>query len=283
MFRHLIGVAAAAAVTIAAASPARAYWEYGHQTIAEIAMANISSATRRSVLALLRQSDLLDTPGCPAATPAQAAVWPDCVKKLGDRFRATFSWHYQDVEICQPFDLESACKDANCAAEQIEKDVRLLKAGTGKPKERLTALIFLIHLVGDLHQPLHAGEDHDVGGNKVSASYGIYAPPHFHLHSIWDGPLAERAISSGPSLIRRYSSAEKAKVQAGTVTDWSRQSWWIAQHDVYASVMNGNPCGPEPHHVAMDEATIEKEVPIARLQIKRGGLRLAKLLDAALG
>jgi hypothetical protein len=72
-------------------------------------------------------------------------------------------------------------------------------------------------------------------------------------------------------------------IQAGTVTDWSRQSWEIAQKSVYASVMNGQPCGPEPSHVAMDEATIEKEVPVARLQVKRGGLRLAKLLDRALG
>ena len=121
------------------------------------------------------------------------------------------------------------------------------------------------------------------GGNKVAAAYGIYAPPRFNLHSIWDGPLAERAITTGPSLIRRYTPAERAKLQAGTVTDWSRQSWEIAQHQVYASVMNGQPCGPEPAHVTMNEATIEKEVAVARLQVERGGLRLAKLLDEALG
>jgi hypothetical protein len=282
MIRRFIAVTAAVALTSTVVSPALAYWEFGHQTVARIAMANIKPATRAHVLALLRQSALLDTPECAASTPAEAAVWPDCVKKLGDRFKATFSWHYQDVEICQPFDLKAACKDGNCAAAQIEKDVKLLKSGNGTTEQRLTALIFLIHLVGDIHQPLHAGEDHDAGGNKVSASYGIYAPQHFNLHSIWDGPLAERAITTGPSLIRRYSAAEKAPLQAGTVTDWSRQSWEIAQRDVYASVMNGQPCGPEPSHVTMDEATIEKEVPIARLQVKRAGLRLAKLLDQAL-
>ncbi|MGN6269693.1 MAG: S1/P1 nuclease [Sphingomonas sp.] len=283
MLRRIIAVSTALALTVAVATPALAYWEYGHETVAEIAMANVKPATRARVLALLRHSALLDTPECPAATPAEASVWPDCVKKLGDRFKSTFSWHYQDVEICEPFDLKSACKDGNCAAAQIEKDVALLKSGKGTTKDRLTALVFLIHLVGDIHQPLHAGEDHDAGGNKVAASYGIYAPPHFNLHSIWDGPLAERAITSGPSLIRRYPSAVKRALQAGTVTDWSRQSWEIAQTQVYASVMNGQPCGPEPAKVTMDEATIEREVPVARLQVKRGGLRLAKLLDQALG
>lgn len=283
MLRRIIAASAALALTVAVASPATAYWEYGHETVAEIAMVNVKPTTRAHVLALLRHSAMLDTPECPSATPTEASVWPDCVKKLGDRFKSTFSWHYQDVEICQPFDLKSACKDGNCAAAQIEKDVALLKSGKGTTKDRLTALIFLIHLVGDIHQPLHAGEDHDAGGNKVAATYGIYSAPHFNLHSIWDGPLAERAITTGPSLIRRYPSAVKKALQAGTVTDWSHQSWEIAQKDVYASVMNGQPCGPEPSRVAMDEATIEKEVPIARLQVKRGGLRLAKLLDQALG
>ena len=283
MLRRIIAASTAFALTLAFAAPASAYWEYGHQTVAEIAMANVKPATRAHVLALLRQSAVLDTPECPAATPAEAAVWADCVKKLGDRFKNTFAWHYQDVEICEPFDLKSACKDGNCAAAQIEKDVRLLESGRGSTKDRVTALVFLIHLVGDIHQPLHAGEDHDAGGNKVAATYGIYSPPHFNLHSVWDGPLAERAITSGPSLIRRYPASVKRAIQAGTVEDWSRQSWEIAQNSVYASVTNGQPCGPAPTSVTLDEATIAKEVPVARLQVERGGLRLAKLLDQALG
>ena len=283
MLRRIIAAALALALPLAIASPALAYWEYGHQTVAEIAMVNIKPATRARVLALLRQSALLDTPTCPAATPAQAAVWPDCVKTLGDRFKDTFSWHYTDVEICAPFELKTACKDGDCAVAQIEKDVALLKSGKGTTKDRLTALVFLIHIVGDIHQPLHSSDDHDMGGNKVAASYGVYAPPHFNLHSIWDGPLAERAITTGPSLIRRYPASVKTRLQAGTVTDWVRQSWQVAKDDVYPSVMGDQACGAEPAHVTMDEATIEKEVPIARLQVKRAGLRLAKELDAALG
>src|SRR3546814_7060497 len=67
--------------------------------------------------------------------------------------------------------------------------------------DRLKALVFLIHFVGDLHQPLHAGEKGDAGGNKVNAAYGIYAPPRLNLHSVWDG-RSEEHTSELQSLMR---------------------------------------------------------------------------------
>ena len=69
---------------------------------------------------------------------------------------------------------------------------------------------------------------------------------------------------------------------AGDVTDWSRESWHVAHDAAYGSAM-ADPCAPTPARVTLDEATIEKLVPVARLEVERGGLRLAKLLDAALG
>jgi hypothetical protein len=101
------------------------------------------------------------------------------------------------------------------------------------------------------------------------------------LHSIWDGYLAERAISAPPSLVRRYSAADRATVAAGTVTDWSRESWQVAHDSVYATAMKGDPCAPTPAQVTLDDAEIESLVPVARMEVERGGLRLAKLLDQA--
>ena len=270
------------------ASPAPAYWEYGHQTIARIAMANVRPATARAVPRLLADQRLLGTPECPAGTPADAAVWADCIKPLKDaagkpRFGYAFPWHFQDVNICRPFDLKPACADGDCVSAQIGRDVALLKNRRTPRAERVQALAFLLHFVGDLHQPLHAGEKNDKGGNDLAASYGIYAPKKFNLHSIWDGPLAERAITSGPTLVRRYPAATRRRVQTGTVADWSRESWQVAHDVVYATALGGDPCAPSPARVALDEATIERVVPVARLEVERGGLRLAKLLDEALG
>ena len=277
----------AAAVLGATASPAAAYWEYGHQTIAQIADANVRPKTRLAIRALLSHADLLDTPECKASTISDASVWADCIKPLKDadgkpRFGYAYNWHFQDVSICRPFDLVEPCKDGNCVSAQITRDVNLLKNKTAPLKDRVQVLAFLIHFVGDLHQPLHAGEKDDKGGNDVKAAYGTYAPPRLNLHSIWDGYLAERAITTGRSLVRRYPAAVRAKIAAGTVTDWSRESWQVSHDATYASVM-ADPCAPSPARVTLDEATIRKLVPVARLEVERGGLRLAKLLDGALG
>ena len=275
-----------AAATLA--SPAQAYWEFGHETVARIAMANVAPRTRAAVQRLLAQTPLLDTPECPALTIEGASTWADCVKPLKGadgkpRFGYAYTWHFQDVNVCQPFTLEEACKDGNCVSAQITRDVALLKNKHTPRAQRVQALVFLIHFVGDLHQPLHAGERNDKGGNDVAAAYGDYSPRRFNLHSIWDGTLAERAITTGPSLVRRYPAAERARIAAGDVVDWSRESWRVAHDVVYASALGGDPCAPAPAKVTLSNDTIAKLVPTARLEVERGGLRLAKLLDRALG
>jgi hypothetical protein len=164
------------AALVGFASPAQAYWEYGHQTVAAIAYRNVTPQVRAEIARMLaRSGPLLETPECPTRTIEQASVWADCVKKLGDRFRYASVWHYQDVNICKPFDLMPACKDGNCVSAQIERDVKILKDRRASARDRAQALVFLIHFVGDLHQPLHAGEMDDQGGNKLKASYGIYS------------------------------------------------------------------------------------------------------------
>jgi hypothetical protein len=279
VFRKLLSLLALAAVLIAA--PAKAYWEYGHETVAAIAYRNVSPATRAKIDALLRQQQLLETPTCPARTIEQASVWADCVKTLGERFSFAYSWHYQNVDVCKPFDLKAACKDGNCVSAQIERDVKLLQRKDVPVREKLQALVFLVHFVGDLHQPLHAGDRGDLGGNRAKADYGVYAPDKLNLHSIWDGLLAERAISTPPALVRLYSPEERSAVQGGTVEDWSRESWAVAKDFVYAPAY-GDPCGPAPARAKLDDATIARLVEPAREQVVKGGLRLARLLDEAL-
>lgn len=267
-----------------ATSPAYAYWEYGHQSVATIARLNVRPETRAAIDRILRHQALLETPTCPARTIEEASVWADCVKPLGDRFSYAFSWHYQNVDVCKPFDLTAACKDGNCVSAQITRNVKLLQDARVPMREKVMALAFLVHFVGDLHMPLHAGDRGDLGGNRVKGDYGIYHPDRFNLHSIWDGPLAERAISTPPSILRAYTPAERAPVQSGSVEDWSRDSWEISRDYAYAPAFGGNACGPRPKgRIRLDDATIARLVPIAQGQVKKGGLRLARLLDEALG
>ncbi len=265
-------------------SPAAAWWEYGHQTVARIAYAEVTPQARAGIDRLLRQSRLLDTPTCPTRTIAQAAVWPDCVKTLGDRFSYAYAWHFQDFDVCRPFDPKSACAGGNCVTAQIARNQRLLADRALPPRERLMALAFLVHFVGDLHQPLHAAErDGDQGGNKLRIRYGIEPT---NLHSAWDGLLADRAISTPPAgvagILAGVTPAQIADIQSGTVMDWAQQSWQLAHDTVYPSATHAPACPPTaPADAGLDDAAIGRLIPVVRTQVLRGGLRLARMLDDA--
>jgi hypothetical protein len=268
------------------ASPAQAYWEYGHESVARIAWLQMRADTRSKVAALLRQGRLLETPECPVATLEQASVWADCIKPLGERFAYAYSWHYQNVDVCKPFDLKGPCKDGNCVSAQIERNARLLADKTVPARERLMALAFLTHFVGDLHQPMHAGDHADLGGNRVAATYGIIAG-RTNLHSIWDGWLAERAISTPPggpaALLAQISPSERDRIAAGSVEDWSREMWGKARQLAYQTLV-GDPCGAgQADRPVMDEAKVRALIPAVREDVVEGGIRLARLIDDALG
>ena len=229
---------------------------------------------------------LLDTPDCPVATIEQASVWADCIKPLGDRFAYAYSWHYQNVDICKPFDLKAACKDGNCVSAQVERNARLLADQKVPTREQLMALAFLVHFVGDLAQPMHAGDHGDLGGNKVAANYGLVGG-RTNLHSIWDGYLAERAISTPPGgpggLLGTIPVEERAALEAGSVTDWSRESWEASRSQAYTSLL-GDPCGAKSDvRPTLTEADVQGLIPVVRREILSGGLRLGRLLDDALG
>jgi hypothetical protein len=262
-------------------SPAFAWWEYGHYTVADVAMLQVKPSTRAKIRQLLRSGPALDTPECPTTTLALAAYWPDCIKQYRDRFSYANSWHYQNVDICKPFDLKEACKDGNCVSAQITRNAKLLADPRLPKRERLMALSFLAHFVGDLHMPLHAGDKNDRGGNDLKATYGMFSGARTNLHSVWDGYLAERAISTPPAGPRGLFQGMKPGMADGSVTDWSRESW-VVSRDVAYSVAIGDPCGPVPARATLDNAKIDALVPTVRDQITRGGVRLARLLDEAL-
>lgn len=268
---------------LAAPSPARAWSRFGHDVIVSIALKNVRPATRRAVAALFAHADLVETPRCSAATLSLAGSWADCVRNDKATGKATEPWHYQDVALCKPFDLKAACKDGNCVSAQIERNEAVLANHAAPLHDRVEALLYLIHFVGDLHQPLHASNRDNEGGNKQPASYGIYAGQKLSLHRVWDLYLAERAFTTPPALVRSYSPAERARIARGTVADWSRESWQVARDIAYASAFGGDPCGPEPERAAIDNPTIERLIPAVRRQAVRAGLRLARLLDEALG
>lgn len=287
MIRRPLAALIALAV-LALPTPALAWWEYGHEMVAAVALRAVKPRTRAAIGDLLRHQGLMRTPTCPARTLEQASVWADCVKPLGDRFSYMYSWHYQDADVCKPFDLTASCADGNCVSRQVERATRMLHDRTLPTRDRVEALLLLTHFVGDLAQPLHAGDRNDQGGNALRADYGVIGG-RANLHMIWDGLLPDRALSTPPAapdgLLAGLSPDEKARLQAGSVEDWSRDGWRAARDLAYASILGGDACAPIPgdHRPALDQERIAALVPAVREQVRKGGLRLARLLDEALG
>ncbi len=281
MTRRLVLALAAFAVLLVPVQ-AGAWSFYAHRKTAEIALANVSPEVRAKIRALLVHAKDLGTPQCPIRNLEDAAVWADCIRAEGWRWGYTGAWHYRTAPICKAFDPRANCAGGNCVTAQITRTHRILADESLPPAVRLEALAFMVHFAGDVHNPLHSGDNEDQGGNQVKADYGI--KPGYSLHAIWDNPLAERAISDpADPVARRYTAEERKTLAGGTPDDWGRESWEIARSFVYPTAFDTDDvCArPLPERTALSQEDIVRAVPIARQRVVQAGLRIADLLDSA--
>jgi len=280
MLRRLLACAALLLALLPA--PVLAWGDYAHRQTAAIALANVSPEVRSQIRALLAREKDLGTPNCPLRTLEDAAVWADCVRAEGWRWGYTAAWHYRTAPVCKAFDPRGNCSGGNCVTAQIVRAQRVLADERLPAAVRLEALAFMVHFAGDVHMPLHSGDNEDRGGNDREADYGI--KPGLNLHSIWDGPLAERAISDpADPVVRAYTPAERAELAGGTPDDWGRESWEIVRSFVYPTAFDTEDlCSqPLPDKTALSQEDILRGVPIARQRVVQAGLRIARLLDEA--
>ena len=275
-------IAALLALVALLPAPAHAWGFYAHRKTATIAEANVSPQVRAKIRRLIASEKALGTPECPLKSLEDAAVWADCVRGEGWRWGFTAAWHYRTAPICQAFNARANCSGGNCVTAQITRAHRML-ADEGLPAAiRLEALAFMVHFAGDVHMPLHSGDNEDRGGNDRVTDYGI--KPGLNLHSIWDGPLAERAISDpADPVVRRYSPTERAELTGGTPDDWGRESWEIARSFVYPTAFDTEDvcAAPLPSQTALSQDDIIRGVPIAKRRVQQAGLRIADLLESA--
>ena len=261
---------------------ASAWGFYAHRTTADIALENVRPETRAGIARLMRAAPQLGVPQCDLADLQDASVWPDCLRSEGWRWGYTFAWHYRTAPVCEAYNPRSNCSGGNCILAQIERNQRILADESLPANVRLEALAFLVHFIGDVHMPLHSGDHEDRGGNDIDTAYGI--APGLNLHWIWDGPLAERAITSASSpLVRRYSAEERAELGGGSPADWGRESWETSRDFVYPTAFDRPPCEGEdlPDETALTQEDIERAIPIAQRRVTQAGIRMAEYLDAA--
>lgn len=281
---------------LAAPAPALAWGDYAHRMTARIAMAQLAPAARAEVRRLLRAEAGLDTPDCRLTSIEDASVWPDCVRaRYRDRFAFSAPWHYQNISVCEAFDINAKCWNGDCVTAQIPAQQAILADRTRPTHERLQALSFLVHFVGDMHQPLHLGDKDDLGGNNVRAAFGFKAPDRMNLHRIWDSDLAERALTEPPAIGPRSITPAQRRAWTGAettpmlVAGWARESWELSRTVAYPELKDYPDSCPVP---AKDKRNLPRGLvtqdyvaaatPAVRDQVAKAGTRIALLLNRAL-
>ncbi len=246
--------------------PALAWGPEGHEVVAHLAARNLTAKVRAQVAALLG--------GEAEAAMAIAANWADEIRD--DRTR-TSSWHFVNIEIDRGLDYDAArdCRGGNCVVQQISRVEAVLKSRASRAR-KAEALRFLIHFVGDIHQPLHAADRHDRGGNMVRVFVKSGRPEN--LHHVWDTDVVALLGRDPAALARRIDDglrpAQKAALMApASPVAWAQASAAIARNVAYAQLRNGN-------HI--DARTLAADAQVARGQLTRAGYALAGMLNRAL-
>jgi len=273
-------------------APARALaWGYeGHEVIAAIARTYLTPKARANVDALLAADrDTLTAPDMLAR-----ATWADAYRAAGHR--ETAAWHYVDVELDHP-DLRSACYGfpppthpasagpaEDCVVGRIKAFVAELSDPATPQSERTLALKYVLHFVGDLHQPLHAADNHDRGGNCLRAALG--GARTTNLHSYWDTAVVSapgsdpRALAA--KLRARITPAQAAGWRRGTPASWAMETFGVAKSVAYWPGARPG-CDPEAGPVSLPDGYQARAEAAAAIQLERAGVRLAAVLNMALG
>lgn len=276
------------------ASPAFCWWETGHRTVARLAAAHLTPA------ASARAAQLLQVPNTPEAVAdalAVASTWPDETRaqtKTGD-------WHYIDLALQDDkSDIPERCKDDNCVTARIRLfAAQLSRHDSSAPGSDLDALRYLVHFVGDIHQPLHAVSDADLGGNCERVDPPVDTAKN--LHAVWDGAIVNAVNPSDRELaadldrnLRSFSPHLQADLALGSQDDWAWESHKLAIKNIYQKlslptepVIFPKNCQEAPLAVSnltlhLPSSYIDDMKPVVREQLTKAGLRLARLLNDSL-
>lgn len=304
-----------AVVALASSSVgALAWWDTGHMAIAGIAYDRLDPGVRQKVDELVAlnpdyQNWIAGVSPSQAAKFAfmRAALWADDIKKPNSGYRRNKAtdggagdnigygdmiqhdyWHYIDIPFTKDGSAVSAPPSPN-ALTQLRVLTTTLADDAEDKDLRSFDLVWILHLAGDLHQPLHAtamfGQglpaEGDQGGNKVGiTATGVTAN---NLHLLWDGLLGgtdQGEIADPQDALELIATLPAADANAAAVIDpalWLIESFTLAQNVVYAKPI-GNSAGP----YALDQAYMDEALQTAKAQAALAGARLGNLLNDAL-
>jgi S1/P1 Nuclease len=278
-----------AALAAIAPVTAGAWGDLGHNVTALVAYRHLLPQARARLDALLAG----DSDSLTAADFAARANWAD---KYRIAHRETSAWHFVDIEIDRP-DLSSACfgfpplaqdqvasqgPAQDCVVNKLDEFSAELANPATTQAERLLALKFLIHFIGDLHQPLHAADHQDRGGNCVSLAAPIDQTTN--LHAYWDVAVVEALGSSAAQIADKLdASLDAAQIEnwsQGTPHSWALDTFEVGRRDTY--FIPSKPTCQNPGSISLTSEYQAQARKDAALQLTKAAVRLATVLNTAL-
>ena len=289
-------------------SPPAAAWEpVAHEAIAIVARHRLNSATLEATRKILgqdasgRQLELEDVAGCPDGFAHNPGFKCAGTFELEGKPSESAPWHFINIPISakdpKPSDY---CAKSGCVWSQIDRELAVLRDENAPSDAKRSALAFVVHLVGDVHQPLHCADDRDFGGNKklVDVEYHGQKIP---LHKVWDealmppsqvdwrlpsDQLALRAQWLAGQLERDLATRSRAQVSDWTrgdlVTRATLEGWTIAKDKIYPRYAKDRGAIADDRHEAVGARYQREMEPIARERLETAGVRLAALLEGTL-
>jgi hypothetical protein len=249
-----------------------AWGDQGHKVICEIAVRLVQHRTRAEIQKLISNDERFNS-------FSDACTWPD-----HPRQRA--SEHFLNLPRDSDGLHSETCPGASaCVVTAIRKDFDVLSSNSASQAQKLASLKFLGHWVGDIHQPLHVSFEDDRGGNSVLVTGECGS----NLHSTWDTCLVLKAVGedadqAASELMKMITPAKNKGWTHSGPMDWANESFTVAeQAQTKYCIRQGASCDHRSGKVTIDAAYVVANTPIVREQLQKGGVRLAHLLDAALG
>lgn len=247
------------------APPAFGWGKEGHRLIAHLAMQHLNGKAKAGVAQLLAQGETLDS----------IASWADEVR---NRRPETSTWHYINIPVgAARGDWKAFCPQTGCVVGVIPDLISKVKDTALTTEQRAEALKFLVHFVGDMHQPLHVGDKGDRGGNDVRV---VFLNRPTNLHSLWDTPILETAEQRDPllkaKLEKKAGFFDRRRLSKGKLDDWVWQGHAASRDTAYGLL-------PEARPAVLGDDYFAKASPVVQVQIRRGGVRLAQILNDTLG
>ena len=287
LWRRLAVVLVLAALFVA--GPVVAWSALGHKLVGALAQRHLTPAANAEVARLLA--------GEPDPTLAGVATWADTMRDTDpERFKQTSRWHYVNLssEHCA-YKPERDCKDGQCVIAAIGAQRAILADRSQPTEKRRDALKFLVHFMGDVHQPLHANSRDDQGGNKYQISLRTDIQPEAYardryvdgvmgtnLHSVWDFyVLAERHLDLQQYTDRLDHEPWPPAMDSAATTpaSWASESCGLAEsRRIYPTTAQGG----ELHKLDGREYS-DKYRALAEQRIRIAAYRLATMLNETLG